>query len=63
MVANFERKILRKIFGPMQVKEWRIRNNEQIYRLHDDVELSIFLCLKRLVSWPHRLDDSHIPKM
>jgi hypothetical protein len=49
MTDSFEKKILKKIFGPTRANVvWRIRYNEAFYSLCDDVALSTFLRLKRL---------------
>jgi hypothetical protein len=40
-IDSFERKILRKIFGPTQSKGvWRIRYSDEIYKTYKDVTLS-----------------------
>jgi hypothetical protein len=49
MIDFFERKILRIIFGPTQVKGvWRIGNTVEINTLYDSVVLSTYLCQRRL---------------
>jgi hypothetical protein len=65
MVNSLERKTLRKIFRFMQAKGvCIIRDNEEIYKLYDDMAISTFLCLKRLQWAGHivRMDDSIAPK-
>jgi hypothetical protein len=65
MVDCFERKILRRIYGPMNDDgEWRIRYNTELYRLYQDSKLSNFIKLQRL-SWAghvQRMPESRIPK-
>lgn len=44
MIDPTDRKILRKIFGPMRANVvWRIRDKKEIYTLYDDVVLSTLL--------------------
>jgi hypothetical protein len=39
-VSTFERKILRRIYGPVQDKcQWRIRYNKDLYHLYDEPDL------------------------
>jgi hypothetical protein len=45
---SFEQKILRKISGPIQSKAmWRIRYNDEIYKMYKDVALSTYIHSKR----------------
>jgi hypothetical protein len=47
MTDSFQRKILRKILEHKQAMGvWRIRHNEEIYKLYVAVALSTILCLK-----------------
>jgi len=47
MIDSFQRKILRTILGHMQAMGvWRIKHNEEIYKLYVAVALSTFLHLK-----------------
>jgi hypothetical protein len=65
-IDSFVRKILRKIFGPTQSKGvWRIRYNDEIYKMYKDVALSTFIRLKRLMWAGHvvRMEQHRIPKM
>jgi hypothetical protein len=40
-IDSFERKLLRKIFGPTQSKGvWGIRYNDEIYKMYKNVALS-----------------------
>ena len=44
----FERKILRRIYDPIQVERiWRMQYNSEIYILYNDIKLSKFIKLKR----------------
>jgi hypothetical protein len=52
---SFERKILRKIFGPTQSKGvWRIRHNDEIHKMYKDVALSTYTHTfkETNVDWP-----------
>ena len=45
----FERKILRKIYGPIcQDGEWRVRYNDELYHLYDDTDVIKNIKLRRL---------------
>jgi hypothetical protein len=45
----FERKILRRIYGPMCEGEiWRSRYNEELYRLYDETDLVTTVRIPRL---------------
>jgi hypothetical protein len=47
-IDSFERKIPRRLFGPSQSKGvWRIRYNDEIYKMYKDVALSTYIRLKR----------------
>jgi hypothetical protein len=47
-IDSFERKILRKIFGPTQSKGvWRIMYNDEIYKMCKDLAQSTYIRLKR----------------
>jgi hypothetical protein len=49
-IDSFEWKILQKISGLNQSKEvWRIRYNDEIYKIYKDVALSTYTRLKRLM--------------
>lgn len=48
-IDRFERKILRRIFGPVRDGSiWRIRYNEELYRLYKEPKLSMHIRLMRL---------------
>jgi hypothetical protein len=54
-----------KVFGPTQSKVvWRIRYNDEIYKMYKDMALSIYTCLKRLMWAGHvvRTKQHCIPK-
>ena len=41
LLNTWERKILRKIYGPVQAAgEWKIRNNRELYQLYEDADIS-----------------------
>lgn len=46
----FERKILRRIFGPVRVNqnEWRIRTNEEVQEMYDEINIATYVKLNRL---------------
>jgi hypothetical protein len=52
----FEWKIFQKIFGPTQSKGvWRIRYNDEIYKMYKDVALSTIHAFKDInVGWPRK---------
>jgi hypothetical protein len=65
MLDAFERKILRRIYGPKKVEGvWRMRYNTEIYDLYKEVKVSVFIRLRRLQSAGHviRMNDECIPK-
>lgn len=65
ILGSFERKILRKIFGPVCLGgEWRIRYNHELYQLYDDVDLVKKIKVQRLRWLGHveRMEDSAPPK-
>ncbi|KAJ4438448.1 hypothetical protein ANN_14393 [Periplaneta americana] len=65
-VDNFERKVLRRIFGPV-VREgkWRIRHNHELYSLYNDVALSTFIWIRTLQWAGHivRMEKGRIPRI
>jgi hypothetical protein len=61
----FERKILRRIFGPVQDNgQWRIRYNKELFELYGEPDLVTCIKLKRLQWAGHvqRMEDTRIPK-
>jgi hypothetical protein len=61
----FERKILRRIYGPIKDGEvWRRRNNAELYGLYQDVSVVKFIKINRLRWLGHlfRMDDLELPK-
>jgi len=45
----FERKILRRIYGPIcEEAAWRSRYNEELYRLYDEADLVTTIKISRL---------------
>jgi hypothetical protein len=48
-LAAFERKILRKIFGPVRInRSWRLRYNEDLYSVYRSAHVLIHIKLRRL---------------
>jgi hypothetical protein len=48
-LGAFERKILRRIYGPIcEEATWRSRYNEELYRLHDEADLVTAIKITRL---------------
>jgi hypothetical protein len=65
MLIAFERKILRRIYGPKKVEGvWRLRYNTEIRDLYKEVKVSLFIKLRRLQWAGHvmRMNDERIPK-
>jgi len=61
----FERRILRRIFGPLNENEiWRRRYNHEIYQLFKEISFSEFVRLQRLRWAGHvvRMPDNRLPK-
>jgi len=49
MLRTFKRKILRRIYGPIQVKgHWRPRRNNQTYNIYKDLKIVDDKKIKRL---------------
>jgi hypothetical protein len=65
IINSYERKILRRILGPINDKGmWRIRYNKEIYNLYGDLELSTVIKLR--LQWAghvQRMESQSIPKM
>ncbi|KAJ4432424.1 hypothetical protein ANN_21043 [Periplaneta americana] len=61
----FERKILRSIFGSVQENmQWRIRYNNELYKLYKSFDIVTFIKLRRL-EWAghvYRMEGNRIPK-
>jgi hypothetical protein len=63
LLNSFERKILRRIFGPVRENRmWRIIHNEELYREYKDLDIVSCLKFKRLQWAEHvqRLPLDHI---
>lgn len=63
---RFERKILRRIFGPCRAPapdHFRIRSNAEVMAMYNDVPLTSFIKIQRLRWAGHvaRMDDSRLP--
>jgi hypothetical protein len=66
MLNAFERKVLRKIYGPVLVhEEWLDRENYEIYKLYKEMELIRNIRLRRLhwVSRVMRMKDEIVPNL
>jgi hypothetical protein len=64
-IDTFEWKILQHIFAPSQSKGvWSTRYNDEIYKMYEDVPLSTYIRLKKLMWAGHvvRMDEHRIPK-
>ncbi len=54
MLDMFERKVLRRIFGPVnEGGRWRMRRNEELRALYQEASLSTFVRLQRLRWYGH----------
>jgi endonuclease/exonuclease/phosphatase family metal-dependent hydrolase/ribosomal protein S28E/S33 len=65
MINACERKILRRILGPVRIEDvWRTRYNVELYTIFDDPEVSTLIKLRKLQWAGHvvRMDDERIPK-
>ena len=61
----FERKVLRRIFGPVKVgNSWRRRTNREVYELYKDGDLMKYIKLGRLRWAGHvaRMPEERIPR-
>jgi hypothetical protein len=64
-LSIFERKILRRIYGPVKDNgHWRIRYNKELYELHGEPDLVTCIKLKRLQWAGHvqRMEGTRIAK-
>jgi hypothetical protein len=65
ILRRFERKIIRRIYGPVrQGREWRKRNNEEIDNIIRKKYIVRFVTV-RTISWVghvERMEDSRMPK-
>jgi hypothetical protein len=58
-LMTLERKIVRKIFGPViEDEQWRIRTNSELEELYTDINIGIFIKLQRL-RWMGHLYRMH----
>ena len=65
LIAAFERKVLRKIFGPvMEHGQWRHRYNHEIYNIYGEPDVITDIKIGRLRWAGHvvRMDDATQPK-
>jgi hypothetical protein len=59
-IDTFERKLLGKIFGPTHSQGmWRIRYNEELYDMYNDIPLSTYIWIERFKCAGHviRMED------
>jgi len=64
-LSIFERKILRRIYGPVtDGGRWRIRTNQELYQLCGESDIVIFCKLSRLIWAGHviRQDDDDLSR-
>jgi hypothetical protein len=64
-LAAFERKILRKIYGPVKENElWRIRRNDELEAIIKGKNIVRFIKCQRILWFGHveRIQDTAIPK-
>jgi hypothetical protein len=64
-LITFERKILRKIFGPAMVDyQWQIRTNVELQKLYQGVNIGTFIKLQHLRCMGHLqgMDDARNTK-
>jgi hypothetical protein len=65
LLRNFERKILRKIYGPVQEGDiWRIRYNEELNRLTEGKDIVKFIKAQRIRWLGHvkRMEAGAMPR-
>jgi hypothetical protein len=65
MVDVFERKILRRIYGPIKdTDQWRCRFNKELYDLFKEPSLSVLIRIARLRWAGHvaRMDENCMPR-
>jgi hypothetical protein len=66
-VRTFERRISRKIFGPVQNEDgsWRIRMNHELNELIENADIVRFIKSRRIAWLGHvmRMDEKRIPKI
>ena len=65
IVDTFERKILRRIIGPIQENSsWRLRYNNELYQIYKEIPVSKFIRIQRLRWAGHvmRMEDGRNPK-
>jgi hypothetical protein len=62
----FERKILRRIFGPTQKtnEEWRLKTNEELEEVINNENIVRYIKYKRLSWWGHveRMTNERVAK-
>jgi hypothetical protein len=64
-LGAFERKILRRIYGPNNENgQWRCRHNTEIYELYKDIDIVNDVKLRRLQWAGHviRMSEERIPR-
>jgi hypothetical protein len=66
MLNTFERKILQRIYGPIQEEgHWRLQWNNELYNLYNNLNIMEDIKIRRLVWAGHiiRMEDERIPEM
>ena len=61
-LAIFERKVLRRILGAVKINDtWRKRNNSELTKFYDDVDIVSFIRLSRLrwIGHVNRMDKEN----
>jgi hypothetical protein len=65
MVDVFERKILRRIYGPVKGRDqWRCRYNKELYDLFKEPRISVIIRIGRLRWAGHviRMEKNYLPR-
>jgi hypothetical protein len=66
LISTWERKVLRKIFGPVNERNvWRIRSNQELRCMYQDLDL-VATIIKSRLKWlvhVHRMSSQRRPKM
>jgi hypothetical protein len=66
LISTWQRKVLRKIFGPVNERNvWRIGSNQELRRMYQDLDLVTTIRKSRLkwLGHVHRMSSQRGPKM